>query len=345
MRKYPDRLGKNNKTFIGCFLNSYQICRWLGLPPRPISAPNERYIWHKARECPISVKYKSIVVLNYYKLEMKVWEMKITMYHFVSCFINVTDLSVDVACQVPRYVPPCLSVNFLFASPLTFVYTLIIGLLLTWYLKKYDYYIWISKWQKCKQKNGLMYDVGKWRKPSFTASTTGPRMLFDAKPWLKSTCCRFEFHLRKKNQGAENAFSAVWSLRSPDQRNLTCVPNWIQEKCLSNVCWLYQLKWLFFQICQSWIDKISWDDGCHAWGRSRLLYPERLVIRLISYNVPSIACVINCQSIFVNNLDLSNSLLESGLPCFDFICLSPVGLFCECCRMSLLWFAVNRHLT
>ena len=30
------------------------------------------------------------------------------MYHFVSGFINVTDLSVDVAWQVPRYSPPCL---------------------------------------------------------------------------------------------------------------------------------------------------------------------------------------------------------------------------------------------
>ena len=49
---------------------------------------------------------------------------------------NVTDLLVDVACQVPRYAPPCLSVNFLFASPLTSVYTLIIGLLSTWIPKK-----------------------------------------------------------------------------------------------------------------------------------------------------------------------------------------------------------------
>ena len=56
------------------------------------------------------------------------------MYHFVSCFINVT--------YVSRYAPPCLLVNFLFASHLTFVYTLIIGLLLTWLpQKKYDYYI------------------------------------------------------------------------------------------------------------------------------------------------------------------------------------------------------------
>ena len=58
------------------------------------------------------------------------------MYHFVSGFINVTDLSVDVAWQVPRYSPPCLSVNFQFASHLTFVYTLIIGLLLTSIPKK-----------------------------------------------------------------------------------------------------------------------------------------------------------------------------------------------------------------
>ena len=58
------------------------------------------------------------------------------MYHFVSGFVNVTDLSVDVAWQVPRYAPPCLSVNFLFASDLTFVHTLIIGLLLTLISKK-----------------------------------------------------------------------------------------------------------------------------------------------------------------------------------------------------------------
>ena len=53
------------------------------------------------------------------------------MYHFVSGFINVADLSVDVAWQVPRYAPARLSVNFQFASHFTFVYTLIIGLLLT----------------------------------------------------------------------------------------------------------------------------------------------------------------------------------------------------------------------
>ena len=50
------------------------------------------------------------------------------MYHFVSGFKNVTDLSVDVAWQVPRYALPCLSFNFQFASHILF-YTLIIGLL------------------------------------------------------------------------------------------------------------------------------------------------------------------------------------------------------------------------
>ena len=62
------------------------------------------------------------------------------MYHFVSGFINVTDLSVDVAWQVPRYAPPYFSVNVLFASHLTSVYTLIIGLLLTSIPKKKDDY-------------------------------------------------------------------------------------------------------------------------------------------------------------------------------------------------------------
>ena len=41
----------------------------------------------------------------------------------------------------------------------------------------------------------------------------------------------------------------------------------------------------------------------------------------LAIDVPSIACVINWQSMFVNNLNLSNFLLESGLPYFDF-CLS-----------------------
>ena len=31
------------------------ICWWLGLLPRPISTPDEKYIWYKARKCPISV--------------------------------------------------------------------------------------------------------------------------------------------------------------------------------------------------------------------------------------------------------------------------------------------------
>ena len=88
------------------------------------------------------------------------------------------------------------------------------------------------------------------------------------------------------------------------------------RKCLSNVLRIVPVKMIdFFQICQSWIDKVRWDGRCHAWGRSRLLY---LVITSISCDVPSTACVINWQSIFVNNLDLSNFLLESGLPYFVF---------------------------
>ena len=39
----------------------------------------------------------------------------------------------------------------------------------------------------------------------------------------------------------------------------------------------------------------------------------------LASDVPSIACVINSQSIFVCNLDLSNFLLESGLWCFLFL--------------------------
>ena len=61
------------------------------------------------------------------------------MYHFVSGFINVTDLSVDVPWQVPRYAPPCLSVNFQFAS----YFCLYFDNWLTFNFdtsKRYDYY-------------------------------------------------------------------------------------------------------------------------------------------------------------------------------------------------------------
>ena len=55
----------------------------------------------------------------------------------------------------------------------------------------------------------------------------------------------------------------------------------------------------------------------------------------LATDVLSIACVTNWQSIFVNNLDLSNFLPDSGLSYFGFY-LSPVALFCEYCGMSLL---------
>ena len=35
---------------------------------------------------------------------------------------------------------------------------------------------------------------------------------------------------------------------------------------------------------------------------------------------------------------MSNFLLEFGLSYFCVLSMSPVGLFCECCRMSLLQF-------
>ena len=50
------------------------------------------------------------------------------MYQFVSGFINITDLNIDVEWQVCNTL---LVINSLFASDLTFVYALIIGLLLT----------------------------------------------------------------------------------------------------------------------------------------------------------------------------------------------------------------------
>ena len=50
------------------------------------------------------------------------------------------------------------------------------------------------------------------------------------------------------------------------------------------------------------------------------IYAIRSTWRLhrLATDVLSIASVINRQSIFVNNSDLSNFLLESGLPYFDF---------------------------
>ena len=44
----------------------------------------------------------------------------------------------------------------------------------------------------------------------------------------------------------------------------------------------------------------------------------RAILRAVSGKMASIFQKFNCQSIFVNNLDLSNFLLESGLSYFDF---------------------------
>ena len=63
------------------------------------------------------------------------------MYHFISCFINVTDLSVDVAWQVPVYhLVVCQSTSCLHLL-LLFLY---FDNWLSFNLdtsKKYDYYI------------------------------------------------------------------------------------------------------------------------------------------------------------------------------------------------------------
>ena len=94
--------------------------------------------------------------------------------------------------------PPCLSVNSPFASDLTFVYALIIGLLLT--SKSQNMIIILEfpngknvNWEVQQNVNDHTY---KLRKPSFTASATSLRILVHAKPCPKSTFYRFKFHLR-----------------------------------------------------------------------------------------------------------------------------------------------------
>ena len=56
------------------------------------------------------------------------------------------------------------------------------------------------------------------------------------------------------------------------------------------------------------------------------------------------ACVINLPSTFACYLDLSNFISESGLSYFSFNPLSPVGLFCERCKVSLLLLVAKNEL-
>ena len=119
---------------------------------------------------------------------MKVWGHYVPFrFLFYKCNLGIEVCTTLLVSQLPV----CMSSYFCLYFDNWLTFNLVTS-------KKYDYYIWISKWQKCKEKNGLITHVCEWRKPSFTASITSPRMLFDATPWLKSTCCRFEFHLRKK---------------------------------------------------------------------------------------------------------------------------------------------------
>ena len=65
------------------------------------------------------------------------------------------------------------------------------------------------------------------------------------------------------------------------------------------------------------------------------------MLNRLATDVPFIACVINSSNTFAYDLDLSNFISESGLSFQSFNHLSPVGLFCECCRMSLLCFQLT----
>ena len=190
-------VAENNKTFIGCFLNSCQICRWLGLPPRPTSTPNERYIWYKARKCPISVQYKSIAVVNCHKLEMKVWGHHVPFrFWFYKCNkpLSWSSIAGTLVCTtlLVSQLPVCILSYFClhFDNWLTFNFDTSKNMII------------ILEFPNGKNVNreiqkNVTDHTCKWRKPSFTASTAIPRMLLDAKPWLKSTCCRFEIDLRK----------------------------------------------------------------------------------------------------------------------------------------------------
>ena len=107
------------------------------------------------------------------------------MYQFVFGFINIRDLSIDVEWQVCT----TLLVSQLspFASDLIFIYTLIIGLLLT---SKSQNMIIILEFPNGKNVN--------WeaKKTVIHCKCTSPRMLVHAKPCPKSTCYRFKLHLR-----------------------------------------------------------------------------------------------------------------------------------------------------
>ena len=114
-------------------------------------------------------------------------------------------------------------------SCLQLLYTLIIGLLLTWIPQKSM--IIIFEFPSGKNLNRKM-------DTSHMYVSEGNRHSLQAQ--LVPECCSMRnldcnqpaagsSSISDKKQGAENAFSAVRLLRSRDQRNLTCVPNCIAE--------------------------------------------------------------------------------------------------------------------
>ena len=75
---------------------------------------------------------------------------------------------------------------------------------------------------------------------------------------------------------------------------------------------------IFFRLVKAELIKLAgmagvMNEADHAYSIRSTWWLHRLAT-----DVPSTACVINWQSIFVNNLALSNFFLESGLPYFDF---------------------------
>ena len=75
---------------------------------------------------------------------------------------------------------------------------------------------------------------------------------------------------------------------------------------------------IFFRFVKAELIKLAKMAGVtHEVDHAYSIWSTRWSHRLAT-DVPSIACVINWQSIFVKNLNLSNFLIESGLQYFDF---------------------------
>ena len=84
------------------------------------------------------------------------------------------------------------------------------------------------------------------------------------------------------------------------------IVNDLYHASLINVCQMFadSISWndfyfIFDGFANDQINKISWDGGCHAWGRSGLLCPETWWLHWLATDVPFIACVINLPYIFL----------------------------------------------